>query len=656
MSQMGAAWFGMDIIRSVFGLIDYICFTILGWTYELFFDVATAQLFSNKVITDFYSRMQLILGVYMVFKLTISVLKSIVNPDNIAAKGTGTSALIVRIITSLVMLTLLVPIKVNNPTTSYDVQINNNGILFGTLYSLQERVLNNNTIGRLVLGRTAAKDADSQADALVDMKNNFVSTIAKAFVQINMTSTNGDKAICSRGKSSAVDNYDNLSIEGLFLNGGITQSCDGKYALAYIPVVGGIVAGVFAFLLVTFCIDVAVRAIQLAVLRLLAPIPIISYIDPSQDNLKQQGAFGAWSRTLVSVYLDLFLRLAIIYFVLFLIKDILTEGLGIIRTGGSGITSALAFIIVCLGLFVFAKEAPKFIKNILGIKGSLSNIGLSAALAGIGSIRQGATWGETWDNISDSARANIAAYNQGKPMMDIDTSYNFGRDQTAKLLTGDNNMTGRRMSRGSKHLAAMGVDREERASRKAAWIQSMDDEEEAKDLYDRYVNDNFANNAYKMAAVRSFAAAHGYTVDPNDSNRLIDRSGNVTTVRKAMYDDYQIKKVAQMDAKKALDEIDEVRKIYGQKRSVEAEYEENFKNRAVLSFGQKTNENTIGGRIQGYRTQKVVKDDTSTESSGTARNNGLPDWTGTGETGAGNSLNLNGSSDPGKMGGPGNNV
>ena len=76
---------------------------------------------------------------------------------------------------------------------------------------------------------------------------------------------------------------------------------------------------IMALIITGFTIDIAVRAIKLAVLRLVAPVPIISYINPPKQG---GGAFDNWVKSLISTYVDLFVRIAIVYFGLFLIQII----------------------------------------------------------------------------------------------------------------------------------------------------------------------------------------------------------------------------------------------------------------------------------------------------------------------------------------------
>ena len=71
-----------DIIRSVFAFLDRPAYWLLGIVYQLFFNVASADLFSNDTIMKFYGRVQVILGVFMMFQLAMTILRGIVEPDN----------------------------------------------------------------------------------------------------------------------------------------------------------------------------------------------------------------------------------------------------------------------------------------------------------------------------------------------------------------------------------------------------------------------------------------------------------------------------------------------------------------------------------------------------------------------------------------------
>lgn len=126
---------------------------------------------------------------------------------------------------------------------------------------------------------------------------------------------------------------------------------------------------------------------------MMAPIPVMTYIDPKSSK---DGAFASWLRTFISTYVDIFVKLASVYLVLLLASKLLdTSASGMFGTDIADISkvswNAANFVRVFLliGLFKFAKEAPKFIKDALGIKdsggdffGGLKTLGAAAGTIG----------------------------------------------------------------------------------------------------------------------------------------------------------------------------------------------------------------------------------------------------------------------------------
>ncbi len=457
MAQTWGAWWGLDLVRTILGWIDWVFFQLLGWVYEVFYAVANAELFSGETVYNFIGRIQLILGIFMVFKLTIMILKAMVNPDYINDKTMGASSLITRIITSLVMLSLIMPLNIPSPKNRFEVEVNNNGIMFGTLYSLQKRVLENDVLGQLILGNDAprrASDGTVVSSRLPGIKDKFISTIAKGFVQRNHKEQGSDDFMCPDNDMVKDNGYENATVTDLFLDH-LNDECGNKflvfgtnyYAFAYVPIVGGIVAIIFTILFAVFSIDIAIRAIKLSVLRLIAPIPIISYMEPGQEK---KGAFANWTKILISTYLDLFIRLAMVYFALFLIDDIIKNGLIMNGSMGvGGITGVVAFIVICIGLLMFAKMAPKFITDALGIQTHMSNIGLNSflagATAGIGTLAAGGGAAKAFSNMynagHNTAKENVEAINSGKAAAPATSNFGKYASKTLQQRTGDKSRT-----------------------------------------------------------------------------------------------------------------------------------------------------------------------------------------------------------------------
>lgn len=638
-----------DLGRLIQQLMNWGVYVLLAGMYQVFFNVASAQLFESETIKNFYGRVQLIIGVFMVFKLAVSILQGIMDPDKFMNPKEGFGNFITRVVVALALLTVIVPINIPDVenANSFEKYLNNNGLLFGTLYSLQDRILSNNTLGRLILGTTdnatntespdttGMTEAEIQQQKLTRSSRIFTSTILKAFLKINLLppevrenddETNKENWYCGSnldddGKN-AVESYQQLDVDPTTLLSMEVLTADCKVndsifdhlrnAVSWIPILGGfventryvfafnwlasaIVGIVFLIILIGFTIDIAVRSIKLAVLRLLAPIPIISYIEPKSS--KDGGMFSSWVKALTSTYLDLFLRLAIVYFVIFLIQDMIANGIIINETGG--LVGGFSIIFIMLGLFFFAKMAPKFIKDALGLKGAMSNIGLSGILAGAGAIRQGGTIFEAGEAMNDATRAQVQAYNHGKQAPELGESWNSGRDYAAKILTGDQNMSGRRMSRGAHHLKRMGITTPYAEGLKNQMYDAQDFAAQTKDQYDRYNEGKLTGNERAILQNELDGAITNY------ENQGYDRR---EAFRRALQDRMFTAQADAGKAKSKYEKVEGMQKQYGQARSYEAQFEgedgrymaRNFTNRALGGLGR----DSQASRVQQWRTQK----------------------------------------------------
>ena len=497
----------MDPIKWFLALFDRIVYGLMAILYDIFFNIADTTIFSSETIKNFYSRVQLIIGVVMIFKLSISVIQAVMDPDRLTNKDAGMGKIITRIVTMLAMFTAIIPLNIPYAEEgSYNAYLNENGLLFGTLYSLQSRIIKGNVIGKLVLGNNStstsikgnlSEDEASQGDKLATF-------ILKTFVRLNLKKSAvdegafdskgnliSDNLMCDGGYDDELEIYVNSdSTPGDILDG-VTEWCkppenihdEERYSYVYTPIISTICGIIIDIVLIGYCVDIAIRALKLAVLRLLAPIPIISYVDPKSSK---DGSFATWTKSLTSTYIDVFLRLAIIFFVLFLIQDIIKNGLDI--PIGNGAVGAFSTIFIIIGLFYFAKMAPKFIKDALGMKGSMTNVGLSGMLAGAGALRTGGNLGDAFRAGRDAADANVMAYNQGKQAPGIGDSYNVGADMMAREITGNDKMTARQMRRGESKLRSLGLNNAYAESEKGKMYDLQDEASKRKNDYENFVN------------------------------------------------------------------------------------------------------------------------------------------------------------------------
>lgn len=124
---------------------------------------------------------------------------------------------------------------------------------------------------------------------------------------------------------------------------GITYSMD--WLLAFICGLA-IIAALLAIMM-----EVVVRNLKLVFLQAIAPVPVVSYMNPNDKLL------GTWVKQYIGVYFSLFIQL----FVILIIPDLMMKLLDSV-TGGF-----ILKIVIIAGCLLFTKEAPKFIGKLLGL-------------------------------------------------------------------------------------------------------------------------------------------------------------------------------------------------------------------------------------------------------------------------------------------------
>ena len=105
---------------------------LIAALYDLFNMIASHRLFDDNVIQTIYTRVGLVLGLFMVFRLTFSAIEYLINPDNITDKQKGIGNIIKKV---LIVVILLGSVH----------------FLFNTAYSFQDLLLNdeNNVISKV---------------------------------------------------------------------------------------------------------------------------------------------------------------------------------------------------------------------------------------------------------------------------------------------------------------------------------------------------------------------------------------------------------------------------------------------------------------------------------------------------------------------------
>lgn len=365
-------WFNRTF-RPIFASIDTIVYKLIGWTLEGILNLS--DLFANPTfVNTIYRRIYVVLAIFMVFKLTFSFIQYIINPEAMTDKEKGVGKLITRTIVMLVLI-IFVPILFFEEIT---VSGSNKGTLLNVL---QRGVLK--TLPQIVLGVNSTEinkntGSDGEAIALMMLGSLYYKEDCEA-----------KNSTCEVGLNAAVDNFNSFE-STIVLDGNQNGTFDYSY-LWPLTTVAGIALVV---ILLGIAVDVAVRVFKIMVLQMIAPIPIMSYIDPKASK---DGAFSSWLKMYISTYLDVFIKVGTVYLLMLLIGNLFTDN-GIfgsqIKQHTGFTTKNFLVIFLIIGLFKFAKDAPKFIKDAMGIKDSGGGGifgGLKALGAATGAIAGGVT-------------------------------------------------------------------------------------------------------------------------------------------------------------------------------------------------------------------------------------------------------------------------
>lgn len=370
--EMLGAWF-LGIIRGLFAAIDKVVVWLIESLYDLIFQISSVQVFDNASLAAFANRITVILSIFMIFKLSLSFLNYIVNPDAMTDKSKGFSKLIQNIAVALVLL------------VSYQ-------FLFDKAMELQQKIVDNNTVPKLIIG-SVGKNVKNSSTISFPLFSAFVvpnnDILYSTSTNPNLTGCRSYSRYIEGSKPSATCDLKGAGYTDDVATDNSTVGTDANSQMDYIVehqdtnalfdfllrikkgdifafdykfIISTICGAFAALVLLSFCMDVAVRIIKLYFLRLIAPIPIISYIDP----IKGEGIFKKWLSNVGKTYADLFIRLIAIFFAIFIIQQVATQP-ALKDFNGNPIDNPFVIIFIIIGALMFAKQFPKLIQDITGI-------------------------------------------------------------------------------------------------------------------------------------------------------------------------------------------------------------------------------------------------------------------------------------------------
>lgn len=337
----------ISIARFLCGLIDSIVYKVISKMFELFYEVANIILYSEEAVDAIGQRIALILGIFMLFRIAVSLISYLISPDKLSDNSKGGAKLITNIIVSLVLLSTI-------------------NIIFVEAYKVQIKVIDSKIIEKIFFGKKATVEnvdmayilyssfvtpSDPKCIDLFDPYKDITDECANSLSIIknnDVINTINNDVLRDHRIDKLLSNYDTLNYQNA-----------GVYVFDYLPIISTISGVIVVLVLISFSMELAKRAIKLFFLQIIAPIPIIANIDPGKGS----EVFKKWSKETINTYISIFLRIIIINFAIFMITLVKNEFYYLFEG-----KSVFLTVILVIGCLLFAKQVPKLIEDMLGIK------------------------------------------------------------------------------------------------------------------------------------------------------------------------------------------------------------------------------------------------------------------------------------------------
>ena len=341
-----------NICKAIYPLIPDI--------YNVFSDLASTKYFTQDQIKQISNNLYIVISVCMLFALGIKLLSAIVNPDQLSGgsdgKGKGNSARAAFFrCAAAVFLIVLVPIG------------------FNELYEIQDNIIENKLVEKIVLSMDTTEDSDP---------GNIIAGYAfESFCHPrDKSSAEGLEATFTSVKNDVTEMDD--------LDEYISSKTKKKWDLEFSPI-ASIAVGLFViYQLILFCMDIALRSIELGALQLITPLILCGYVIAGNDLLQR------WFKEVIKTYTLLFVKIGTITFMVYSLS-LLEEFMKNFDSYDSIFYKGIIKVFVLIGLLQFIKKLPQIIETIFGVKiESGGGIGTRlAAMAGVGKLASDA-WGK----------------------------------------------------------------------------------------------------------------------------------------------------------------------------------------------------------------------------------------------------------------------
>lgn len=321
--------------------------------YSVFMDLS--KLIYSDDLSAIYNKISLFLGIFMIFRLSFWLIEALMNPDILGDKAKAPGEMIKKVFLVVVLLGI---------TPS----------LFKYAYKLQYEVVNSNVIGNIISDNKTVKPETKEFGKILSADLFSIFYRPNYDEAGNMLSA--ENLDCSIYTGTSDNNYEGYYYTILKNSGDLKYLSENRCLREKVEVeltdtkekvdvfvvdfdgLYAVAVGIFVFwMILMYCISLGARYVQLIFLQVIAPIPIMGYLSTDKDNM-----FSKWVKQCTTTYLDVFIRIIIINFTVWLISMVLSGNSAIpsdLKKGG------IITLFLVLGLLTFAKKAPELIQELL---------------------------------------------------------------------------------------------------------------------------------------------------------------------------------------------------------------------------------------------------------------------------------------------------
>lgn len=388
----------LDTVIRIGIAINSMIYNFASFLFDIFITIIEARVFTSNDYQQIANSIYLVIGVVALFIVAYALLRAIIDPDQAAKANYSPKKIIPNILIAIVLIALV-------PT------------VFNTAFDLQNAVLKTNVIPNIIFGRDLS-GFSSGGDSELCNTETGENCSAKLYVQKTgrmMTNsifeaffvpTDLEVGEGENYTDKLEEYYRSITIQNCILFFCKSDSevsfydaeqdvSAGKKGFGYYGEFAGFMHGkgetnkieynfllqlisgcLLVYVLVNFCIDMAVRAIKLGYFQIMAPIPILTIMLPGQKKI-----FDNWLKNTLSTFLDVFIRVAIIFLGVLLINQLQNYN-DELWTGSMSAPAhpvwAKAFLMI--GILIFMKQAPKLLADIFGISSGSFKLGIKDKL------------------------------------------------------------------------------------------------------------------------------------------------------------------------------------------------------------------------------------------------------------------------------------